>query len=347
MFLGSTALDVAIGLIFVYLVVSLICSSLSEATEALLKNRCKDLERGICEMLTGASQTSGATNQPNLVQAIYDHPLISGLFKGAYVEAKSKGDLPSYIPAVNFAHALLGTIRTETAGDKNAPLARLASDPAAAVAQLREAAVAFRSVNPKVSTALVAIIDAADDDVNRVRKGIERWFDSSMDRVSGWYKRRIQFVIFGYGLAIAAFANIDSIGIVRSLSTQAGVRDALVAQAGGFAAKQGGAAQQQQPATPNPNPGTPSQSVNADLNTLEKLRNLGLPLGWDNTDNRPRSASGGMLYYEWALKVVGILLTGFAVSLGAPFWFDLLNRFIVVRSTVKPTEKSPPEKSKE
>jgi hypothetical protein len=40
-------------------------------------------------------------------------------------------------------------------------------------------------------------------------------------------------------------------------------------------------------------------------------------------------------------------MTGLAVSLGAPFWFDLLNKFIVVRSTVKPTEKSGPEKAKE
>jgi hypothetical protein len=36
-----------------------------------------------------------------------------------------------------------------------------------------------------------------------------------------------------------------------------------------------------------------------------------------------------------------------AISLGAPFWFDLLNKFIVVRSTVKPQEKSPPEPSKD
>ena len=47
------------------------------------------------------------------------------------------------------------------------------------------------------------------------------------------------------------------------------------------------------------------------------------------------------------MKIFGIFLTGLAVSLGAPFWFDLLNKFIVIRSTVKPTEKSAPEKSKE
>ena len=44
---------------------------------------------------------------------------------------------------------------------------------------------------------------------------------------------------------------------------------------------------------------------------------------------------------------LGWLLTAFAVSFGAPFWFDLLNRFMVVRSTVKPKEKSPEEGSKD
>jgi hypothetical protein len=83
-----------------------------------------------------------------------------------------------------------------------------------------------------------------------------------------------------------------------------------------------------------------SQST-ADLGkAVEDLEGLGLPIGW-NPDKLPSSP------YEWALRLLGILLTSLAVSLGAPFWFDLLNRFIVVRSTVKPTEKSPPDKSKQ
>ena len=49
----------------------------------------------------------------------------------------------------------------------------------------------------------------------------------------------------------------------------------------------------------------------------------------------------------WVLKVFGLLLTGIAVSLGAPFWFDVLNKFMVIRSTVKPHEKSLPEGSED
>lgn len=50
------------------------------------------------------------------------------------------------------------------------------------------------------------------------------------------------------------------------------------------------------------------------------------------------SGAGG-----WFAKVSGLLLTAIAITLGAPFWFDVLNKIIVVRSTVKPKEKSPEE----
>ena len=40
-------------------------------------------------------------------------------------------------------------------------------------------------------------------------------------------------------------------------------------------------------------------------------------------------------------------MTGFALSMGAPFWFDMLNKIMVVRATVKPHEKSLDEGSKD
>jgi hypothetical protein len=74
---------------------------------------------------------------------------------------------------------------------------------------------------------------------------------------------------------------------------------------------------------------------------------LGLPIGWSRdapiTDPRAFPRAPG----DWLLKLLGILLTGFAISQGAPFWFDLLNRFMVVRSTIKPSEKSQEQPSKD
>jgi hypothetical protein len=63
---------------------------------------------------------------------------------------------------------------------------------------------------------------------------------------------------------------------------------------------------------------------------------LGLPIGWQ------RSGAADV----WS-HLLGWLMTGFALSLGAPFWFDLLNKMMVVRATVKPQEKSRDEGSKD
>jgi hypothetical protein len=83
--------------------------------------------------------------------------------------------------------------------------------------------------------------------------------------------------------------------------------------------------------------------------TFEDVGALGLPIGWvwpsaDNVDDRrrvPQTVS------EILMKLIGLLLTGFAISQGAPFWFDLLNKVMVIRSTVKPAEKSHEQPSKD
>ena len=332
MLFGSTALDVAIGLVFVYLVVSLVCSAFSEGLESIFKHRSKDLERGIREMLTDtAPPKPGAAAPQDYVQIFYDHPLISSLFKGDYATARRKWELPAYIPARSFALAIMdlmgatGARPHESAGTLDATGGAAGSNQPLAVnplTPLRTAAVNFSPENPKLSKALVALIDAAGADANQARLNIENWFNSSMDRVSGWYKHRAQIIIFGFGFCFAAVANVDSLAIIRILSTDGGVREALVAQAKNAPAPQSGP----QPITKDP---------------VESLRHLGLPLGWEGDGVPARND-----YYGLLMKALGIFLTGLAVSMGAPFWFDVLNTIIVVRSTVKPAEKSPPEKPK-
>src|SRR5207253_6528501 len=94
---GSDVLDVAIGIFFIYAVLRLICSAIHELLEAFSKNRAKDLERGLHELLGGGSEASP------LMHDLYNHPLISGLFQGK-CEPHSR-TLPSYIPARNVALA--------------------------------------------------------------------------------------------------------------------------------------------------------------------------------------------------------------------------------------------------
>jgi hypothetical protein len=107
--------------------------------------------------------------------------------------------------------------------------------------------------------------------------------------------------------------------------------------------KSPGATQQRQ-GEPGEDEDSPGKRLQKSLDELQKVglpAGGGLPLGWNSQDARtvPRLA------WPWVLKVLGWLLTAAAISLGAPFWFDVLGKFMVVRSTVKPHEKSPEEGS--
>src|SRR4051794_21539819 len=97
-------LDAAIGLVFIFLLLSLICTALNEVIENILKKRATDLEKGIRELLL----PNNATDTQNLMQQFYQHPIISSLYKGNY--KPSGRNLPSYIPASNFSHAILDII---------------------------------------------------------------------------------------------------------------------------------------------------------------------------------------------------------------------------------------------
>jgi len=320
-------LDIAIGMIFTYLLLSLICSAINELIERSLKHRATDLEQGLRELLDDKDGTG-------LVQKVYDHGMINGLFKGDYKPAASdKSNLPSYIPSRNFALAMLGILMP------NPPAPATAAAPGAAPAP----GVSFRNAvsqitNAKVKNALTSMMNVAADDVDKFRESIEGWFNSTMDRVSGWYKRRSQLIVFLLGFAAAGVMNINSVSIANGLWVHKAERDAMVSAAQGYLVN-------------HPvKEGEPGSDSRLKAN-VENIESYGLPIGWNsgtikNIHNGkiPAGKLEWFLFLGWS--ALGWFITACAVSLGAPFWFDMLNKFIVVRSTIKPHEKSPDEKSK-
>jgi hypothetical protein len=300
---GSEILDVAIGMIFVYLLLSLICSSVNELIERQLKNRATDLQQGIRELLDDKTGEG-------LVKELYEHGMVNGLFKGDY-DVKNKSNLPSYIPSRNFALAIMSIV---TAKDPGGTIQ-------SAISEIQ---------STKVKNALTAMFEVAGNDAQKFRDSVENWFNSTMDRVSGWYKRRSQLIIFMLGLFAAAIINVNSITIANNLWIHKAERDAIVAATQGYLG-----------AHP-PKDGVPSAQDSSLKDSVKQIESYGLPIGWQ--DPIPRDPADFAIFALWSL--LGWLITAFAVSLGAPFWFDVLNKFVVIRSTVKPHEKSQEEPSK-
>ena len=313
--LGSEILDVAVGIVFVFLLVSLIASGIREGIEGWLKTRATHLEAGIRELLHDPKGT-GLTKQ------LFDHPLIYNLYSGRYTpRAKSKrlafisgANLPAYIPSRNFAVALMDLAARGPVNDPNAPESsnRITLQTVRANISLIQ--------NPPVQRAILLAIDTAEGDLQKAQANLEAWYDSTMDRVSGWYKRSTQWILFAIGLAVAIAMNVNAISIGDYLTRNKTAREALVAHA--------------QAASSDPNYQDRKYSE-----IKNELQSFTLPIGWDGEANQFKAKPFP--------TICGWLLTALAASLGAPVWFDLLNKFMVVRSTVKPHQKSPEEGSED
>jgi hypothetical protein len=327
MMFGSTILEVAIGLLFVYLLLSLLCSAVAEYIEAKFNIRAKYLKEGITLLL---NDTAGGGD--DLAAQLYAHGLVRPFYRDGT-------KLPSYIPSRTFALALWNMASTAAAGDASSGAAGVTADLKAV-----RAAVATHLRNQELRTALLTLIDEAQGDIEKARRNIEEWYDGMMDRVSGWYKRRTTVLMLLLGFVVAAVVNADTINIANTLARDGALRSSLVAAA------------EQRIRTPLPTTAAGGTLEEVDAQATRNLQSahdslnaLGLPIGWTratptNKDDRRRVPD---TLGDFFLKLVGILVTGFAISQGAPFWFDVLNKFMVVRSTVKPSEKSGEQPSKD
>jgi hypothetical protein len=280
---GSAILDTAIGLIFVFLVISLVVSAANELLAALFKWRAENLVLGIRELLEDSSATG-------LVTRFYEHPLIESL--------SARNKKPSYIPSRTFVLALLDIVSPTTTGGN-----RTLEDLKAGIDKLPNSLqVTFR-----------VLLDEAGHDIEQFKTQLEIWFNNTMERASGWYKRKTQAIQLVLAFAIVVLANVDTIRITKSLSgVNSPLRDSIKDAAHSLVAA--GLPQ-----------GPPATQLSA---ATEAIGNLALPIGW---------VKGGF----GPTTILGWIITALAASLGAPFWFDLLNRFVNVRSSGKAPEEEP------
>lgn len=342
---GSDVMEVALGLILLFLFVSLLCTALREMIETVMKSRAGDLEKGIAELLFENAGTKAFSKDGSDLAIFYRHSLISSLYEGDYnskpenvgliAQARRCSRLPAYIPSRNFANALIDLVRS---ADPAKP-----ADQVLTIEGLR--ASVGKLEDGRLRTVLLTAIDDAQGDMGRVRLNLEGWYNATMDRVSGWYKRRTQAILAVLGLLVAVMFNIDAVQVAQKLNTDKSYRQAVVAQAGLLLQTPAPSS----PTTQGAATGQPSgmePTPRARLEQLQKdLDQAGFLIGWP----APQLAGcdGAGCAGTIGRMILGWLVTALAVTLGAPFWFDLLNKFMVVRSTVKPAEKSAPEASKD
>lgn len=151
-----------------------------------------------------------------------------------------------------------------------------------------------------------------------LRTEIAAWFDDGMNRVSGWYRRQTQWIIFAIGAGVTLFANASTVHDVAGDLWHADMLRYSVAQEAVSMA---------------------STTPSSDSLEVSDALLASFPVGWGDED--PFGVREGVPDWSWGTwlaHLMGWILTAAAVSLGAPFWFDLLGRVAKLRGTGKRPE---------
>ena len=311
---GAT-LDVAIGVLLLFLVVSLLGSAIVEAVGGFFHRRSKNLWDTIDLML---GQASIEETGEKLVDRIYRQPFVTTLVQPKaqrlYPKKLEEGTRtrdvrsfksgldpdvrkrrfhgPQHLGSKAFASSFIEAIKPDGIVDDS-------------VAELKSAVADFPDAISKPIGALLAEIG---DDFVAARERIERWYDDHMTAVSVWYRRQTRYFLFVAGLVIAVVGNIDPVAATKTLYRDDAVRESVLQQAELIGASEC----------------EPSEQVGERIECLrdELGGSVAFPVGWSGIDHSAAS---------WTLRVVGWLLAAGAVTIGAPFWFDLLRRALAHR----------------
>jgi hypothetical protein len=204
---------------------------------------------------------------------------------------------------------------------------------------------------------LTDIAARADNKLEDFEKGLTRFYDDAMERAGGWYKKRIRRILLLLGFLLSAALNLDTIKIASdamsnkqqlketvdkiiaqlptikmdrdSLTTTVTIKDAndsdsvLVSQKSSLDTV------------------TTGNSAKASIESFQTIR-----LMYENT------SSLSLGYRDWAdmwtqwftwktffIKLLGVLITAFALQLGSNYWFDLLNKAVNIRAVGRKPEE--------
>jgi hypothetical protein len=402
----NVALNVVIGLVFIYLLYSLFATVLSEIIATQLGLRARNLKEAIDRMLNDEKEG----HKPFLLRLLDSmrlmknprNPRITNFYNHSeikYLGSTGIFKVPSQFKAISFSKTVVNLLnetgynklqldkttkmRDPDEGDRkdipatvvtreriDAALLGIVHDHRTETDRVEKLKIVLDEETAKY---VLSLWEDSFGDLTKFRLQLEAWFDRTMEQCLEWYKRKIRVVLLILGFMLAWFFNADTFIIINKLSNDKDAREKLVTLAAAYSERN---------KTAPPEPGT-TPLTNAQIDSLlgikqklsQDISDANTVLGtgcWpaDSVRVRRDSASGvffyepsldrdvmavltnntipdgGYYYFEavdkwryfgWLLRFhfLGYLVTAIAISLGAPFWFDLLNKLMSLRTSVK------------
>jgi hypothetical protein len=296
----SAILDVVIGIVFVFLVFSLIVSGIGELISKALAWRSRHLWRALRMLVDGESPSMMRDQRPtkdvsgeSLTDRLYAHPLIRQL-EGRNLMQRSR---LSRIPRNDFARAVIDIV----APNDTAP---------SSVERVREQVQGWDEGNP-MRAPLLALAAEAEGRLSTLRDGIGEWFDARMATLSAAYRRHVKWLLLGIAIVVTLAFNVDSIRAAGALYGDEALRAAVSERAIGL--------------TTRCEERSGDDLADCIRDEVEEVTDsLTLPVGW-----REGVETDGWQVLGWVIAVI-------ALSQGGPFWFDLLRKVSGLRASASP-----------
>lgn len=178
-----------------------------------------------------------------------------------------------------------------------------------------------------IRDALLSSLTEAGNDFDKLRTSIATWFDDSMERLSSAYKRQLKWISMLIGLIVTIAFNADSITVATILWKDQARRASAVTVTTKMA---------RGPASTTTTGSIDETKLQDAVEKTEKTLKS-LPIGWNCVVNRPPQVPVTLGYWDCAktqlrpIPILGWIVTAIALTLGAPFWFDLLQKFVNLR----------------
>lgn len=329
----NAIVEIVIGISLIYCIYSLFTTIINEIIASAFNLRAQMLKHALRRMLTddenvfkrffskilkNRSTKKGQLGN-KLFKSFFDHPLIKYMSSGILYK------IPSYISPENFSKVLMDMLKDYETAEETPPL-QIVNKKLESLEKIKGESDTIKLIN--------SFIKDAEGDLDKFKKSLEKWFTDTMDRASGWYKRQIQLITITVGLIISIAMNVNTFEIVSRLSKDKAAREQIVNIAENYVKDR--------------------QSSDLDSSTAKRLDSLVMTAhNLYKTDVEPVNSIIGLGWSSWENffegfwnSILGCLVTAIAISLGAPFWFDLLGKVVKIRGTgAKPSENKEKEKS--
>lgn len=320
---NSQILDVAIGLALMYLFQSILISGINDLLVSIFAVRGRILKN----FLITALKTK--ETKDTIFERLQSSPFITSL--------KRNNRFPSEISSRNFSDALIELIIREDNSDETY------------IDKIKNNLAALP--DSEFKHILIVRLNEAGKDYFKFKISIEKWYDDYMNRISYWYKRRVNYFMYLFAFMTTVALNVDSIFVMNELWKNPRLRESAVVLSENIIQKDYDKITKKKFTSLLTDSSTASDTINVALTTItdsyHNLHLLDFPITWayayrlSNGEKDSLEKKSLLFRIQWSLeqfsieKILGFIITTLAVSIGAPIWYDLLKKMVGTRKVLQ------------